>query len=342
MTEIVKLLHTVLASPEDDGPGELLFAARAAHYTLPYLTLSAIAASGRALGPASGDELRRAERRHEVFLEVERRLVAGHGARPLKGSVLQDLYPPGILRGRGDVDLLVPASRIWAAARDVVAAYPVEHVEITTIDGLGDVVIAMYWTGEDYLNDPALRVELCTSALLGDFGAVPVRRELPEDPLIASMCLLAEEHLQRRQHPRDLVDVYVADRSGRTDVEALAGWAARLRLAPELLALVAAAAEAFDLHGFRPLLTLLPPLAAEERARRDTAEVRRPRLRFAYPLSDLAALVEEPRLLTGADGESVLLSPVGAYLMVDGGTVRDSALAQGAALLREWRAVRAG
>ncbi|WP_328939194.1 nucleotidyltransferase family protein [Streptomyces tauricus] len=263
------LLYELLDSDPHDGLAALVHRARVAHYTLPALVLSVLEKEGVELGTGADGELRRARHRAERYAGVLAALPEGGEVIPLKGSLLAGLYPSGVLRAQGDVDLFVrDEAQLWRTATALATDGPSEiWVTVMGPEPTWHLLVSMVWPNEEPVVEPEYRVELANAALLGDFAAVGVRPALPADTLTAVLLCLAEERLQRSFHPRDVLDLYVLRPwlPAGADVVAVAD---DYRLAPELLELCEYASRLLPQGDFGELSRLLSEPAGRERERR--------------------------------------------------------------------------
>ncbi len=326
----VRTLYDIFDVSEEEGPGRLVYQARQAHYTLPFLVLSALQREGQPMGPAAAGELARARRRAEHYRNLVAELPGDLPYTVMKGPALAAAYPPGVLRPQGDVDLIVPDERqLWRAVRELSARSEPDRVWVTVVGPEHHLLVTLVWPPEEPLLDPEHRVELSTAGLLGDFGAVPVRVRPPADPTLSALVCLAEERLQRRFHPRDALDLYaLAGQADGPSGDEIVDAAARMLLAPELVELITYTAELLPVDRFTGLLPRLEEAAEAERARRAGTEPGpeptgvRETLAAGGPVHGIA--LGSPDELRGLEtarvhwygDEALLLTPVGAYLLV--------------------------
>jgi putative nucleotidyltransferase-like protein len=312
-------------------------AARAVGASFPHLLLSVMERDGIPMGPGSRDELRRARARERVLAEVMSMLSAFAQYRIVKGPSLARLYPPGLLRPVGDLDLVMPAEEhIWEAVQVLTKAYPVTHVDVSLVERPHrNVFVSVYWPAEDPVLDVELSIELYTAAFPGDFRSVGVRAELPRDGATANLVALAEERFQRPFNAKDVIDIVVMSRTNAFDDPSLQATIEAYNLAPEALELLEYAAGYHELHPLlRDLVESLRPAARSEERRRlehplfeeesdDVGE----RLRNGQPVYGMAlrrvlwrsglALAE----IAPFDAGYLLRTVVGDYLLVSSGLV---------------------
>jgi len=247
----------------------------------------------------------------------------------LKGPSLAASYPPGVLRSQGDIDLLVPdQAELWRVVRALHSPQPTQ-VWVTVVGPEHHLLVTLVRPPEEPLLDPEHRVELLTAALLGDFGAVPIRSRPPLDRTLADLVCLAEERLQRPFHPRDALDLYVLSARDLPPRDEILRTAVQYRLAPELAELVRYTAGMLPLDRFTAMLPALDRAAESELALRarhpamPPAEGIRATLRQGGAVHGISlGPIEGSDAWTTArlhwydEDEALLLTPVGAYLLV--------------------------
>ena len=279
-------------------------------------------------GSGSRDELRRARARAGRYAELHA-AVAAVPVRVVKGPSLAGHYPPGAIRPVGDLDLVVTGeAQLWQAAR-ILCEQGGELAELTLLrhDERTHTVLAVLWPSPDPLMDEELRVELSTAAFTGDLGAVPVRPELPADPLLADLLSVAEERFQRDFHAKDAVDLLVL--LSHLDTKAVVAAAEAFHLAPELSALAELLRANAGHPQLEPLTAALAVPAAAETTRRDEfgpggqqPEGVVARLAASLPVWGMPLPTRPPgqdqfRLQEYA-GALVARTPLGDFLLTDG------------------------
>ncbi|MFF3749491.1 hypothetical protein ACFYYH_03365 [Streptomyces sp. NPDC002018] len=321
------MLYELFSSGPDEGLGRLMHAARQAHYTLPFLVLSVIEREGVAMGPAATGELARARRRSAHYRDVLGRLAADAEFTVLKGPSLASAYPSGVFRPQGDIDLLVPdEEQLWRIVGDLSDPAPAA-VWVTVLGQERHLLVTLVWPPEEPLLDPEYRVELSTAALLGN-AEVPIRVHPPEDPWLSNLVCLAEERLQRAFHPRDALDLYMLTGQGVPALADLVRTVVDFRLAPEVAELVRYTAAFLPVDGLTGMLPALDGKADAERERRRAESVPPTSATTAESLGSGAPLhgirlgrvpssvaMSRARIHRYGD-EALLLTPVGAYLLV--------------------------
>ncbi|MET1075762.1 MAG: hypothetical protein ABWY11_24140 [Umezawaea sp.] len=176
---------------------------------------------------------------------------------------------------------------------------------------------------------------------------MPVRRDLPGDPVLADLLCVAEEGVQRAYHRRDALDLYVLVGAASLDPADVVDAAAALGLAPELLALVEYTEDQLPVPEASAWLPLLRPEAERESKRRAGHPAPAPTTTTAdaltaggvlhgMPLGGAATHTGDEVLLHGYGDEVLALTPIGDYLLVSGAIVSrdlvDAALAERDAL----------
>ncbi|GAA0476863.1 nucleotidyltransferase family protein [Streptomyces sp. NPDC046215] len=329
------MLYDALGVCPEQGPGRLYFAARKAHYTLPYLVLSALDREGFPMSEAAREELARAWRRARHYEDVLARVTGQVPVRVIKGPLLARTYPEGLLRPTGDLDLVADGEAdLWRTVRLLAEDTP-QYVGVSVLGApVRHVVVTLTWQPEDPLLDPELRVEVATAALVGDDTTVPVRRAMPADPLTACLLALAEERFQRPFHPRDAVDIHMLGKAELPSPDGVLFAAAAYHLAPELRELLDYAAQRVPLGHLDGLGPALEPGERKELARRAALPAPRgPVTGVRAALATGAPLYGMP--LRRVDGRAhwdrscvhhygdgaLLLTPVGDYLLVAGEAV---------------------
>ncbi|MFF3174751.1 hypothetical protein ACFVQ0_19270 [Streptomyces sp. NPDC057900] len=347
----LRTLYGLLEVDEEEPAAALVRRARGIAPVLVPLALSLAVREGAEPGPGTAEELRRARERAETYEEILRAATESEPAvRPVKGPSLRRWYPGGIVRTMNDLDLTVPDEpALWRVVATVLSRQPVTGVGVSLLEDTGpaaaggrQLLAAPYWEPADPLLDPEMRVEIATFGYAGDMAAVPVRPELPADQVLADLLALAEERFQRPFNAKDMLDAGLLLHPARMpDPELLAATADRWRLAPELAELLELARTRGGLLGHlpQPLTEALRELSGRELARR-AAPGRAPaaRLRYGMPLGPVRAPSADAgraRVHECAAG-TLLLTPVGDYLLVDCGLVDpeqfESARAEAAAL----------
>ncbi|MEU3982789.1 hypothetical protein AB0F77_22275 [Streptomyces sp. NPDC026672] len=347
----LRTLYGLLQLDEDEPPSALVRRARGIAPVLAPLALSLAVREGAEPGPGTAEELRRARERAETYERILRSCTrAEPGVRPVKGPSLRRWYPDDVVRTMNDLDLVVPdEAALWRVVGTVLSQRTVSGVGLSLLEEPGrsvdagpHLLVAPYWEPADPLLDPEMRVEITTFGYAGDMAALPIRAELPADQVLADLLALAEERIQRPFNAKDMLDVSLLLHPARMpDPAVLTATAEQYRLAPELAELLELARRRGGLLAHLPetLPRTLDDLAERERARR-TAPGQPPaaRTRYGMPLGP----VRIPSAGTSAvrthecGAGTLLFTPVGAYLLVDGDRVDperfEAARAEAAAL----------
>ncbi|GAB1644040.1 hypothetical protein [Krasilnikovia sp. MM14-A1259] len=330
------LLYRLLDVDPDSGPAELLHRARGTHYQLPYLVLSALARDGARMGEPARAELQRAQERSRRYADLAADLAAATGVRAIKGLQLAARYPADLLRPQGDLDLVAPdEAALWRAVTRIAEQHPVENIDVTVF-GVEPrhTMVVMFWPAEDPLVDPWFKVEICTAALTGDFGCVPVRPVLHAPDHVECLIALAEEGLQRPFRHRDVLDVRALSTAEFDPADTVAAVAA-YRLAPEAADLLDFAARYTPLGALAAVRAALEPEVTAEQCRRD-----RPPATIGAGRPEHGLFLRRVPVRPGWDsarvrsfgGGRLLLTPVADYLLTDREVVSraryDAALAE--------------
>ncbi|MGW7413852.1 hypothetical protein [Streptomyces sp. NPDC054863] len=321
----METLRAVLGVAQDIRPALVLERAARREHRLAATVCSVAAAEGLRLG-ALGEAMLETERaRREEYGRLVT-LARRHGhAEVLKGATVQRHYPDGVHRTSRDVDLLMSgAEELWAAVEAVVASVPVDEARVSMVESGGHRhwAVALNWPSPRSDLDPPYAIEFLTAAFVGNGTTVPLRARCPQDPVVASLLLIAEELFQQRLRGRDLVDAAVL--FDALPVERHAGLlraACDWRLAPEVHELAGRVCGIPALSGpaARWAAGALSADAEREQARRTRSEpagdAAAARVRYGFFLGEemgsAAVSVEEN------DDMIVLRCPTGGYLMVD-------------------------
>jgi len=302
--------HGVDPRAED---GELLAAARAPRHKLAATLLSLWEQEGRVLTPAQRAELAAHRERLDVYRGTWQALnKAAPDAFVLKGFGIAALYPPGVLRSAGDLDVVCTTpDDLWTAARlllddgwqvsafTVFAARPGDTVieqEAPDQTPACHVLMEITRPGPDPSGDE-LAVGLSTAEIITIATRPPYQlARPPRAPLAAHLVALAAELWERDYRTRDLLDLtLLVDRLTADGLDALRDGLNRTGLWPEWQTLTDAVARL----GW-PLPVVLPetPSAAlrERMARRARAAAR-----WSHPVRALGYAAQ-----SGVERESVL------------------------------------
>ncbi|MGP4009057.1 nucleotidyltransferase family protein [Streptomyces sp. 4N124] len=216
-TGIAVTTDTVLALLEA-GPRSardtVLRTARDGRHKLAGTLLSLWAAGDEELTDDQAAELRLAQERVERYRQVWERLqVHAPGAFLLKGMTIAALYPPGVLRSAGDLDVICPRhADLWACARHLAATG--WELEAFTVGPAhpGDTVwphlgAEFRKPAPDPSQDP-YAVGLFTAEIVTDVhGPAQQLARPPGSPLAASAVALVAERWERHFRSRDLLDL---------------------------------------------------------------------------------------------------------------------------------------
>lgn len=214
MTQVATgTIRHLLAAPADAPYDAVLATARGARHKLAATLLSLRAADGERLTDAEAAELAAARERIERYATVWSKLTVGiPDLRLVKGMAVAALYPPGVLRSAGDLDVICPDhDAFWAAARHladagwelaaftILPAYPGERVS--------PHLFAEFREDADGGGDP-YAVGLVTAEIFTDLRRPAWRLPRPvRSPLAATTLALVAERWERAFRSRDLLDL---------------------------------------------------------------------------------------------------------------------------------------
>jgi Uncharacterised nucleotidyltransferase len=168
----------------------------------------------------------------------------------LKGATLAALYPPGVLRSAGDLDIVCPSvDGLWAIATYLVGE-GWELAAFTVLcarpgDGIPQhVMVELIRPGPPELGEE-LAVGLTTVEIITRTSQPPHQLARPlRSPLAASAVALVAERWERELRSRDLLDLaLLSERMTEPDIAELRDGLARTGLWPEWNALAAAVAQ---------------------------------------------------------------------------------------------------
>lgn len=216
--------------PADADDAAVLRAARTARHKLHITVLSARESAGQPLSPEQQAELAAYQDRVKQYRATWSIIsdTAPH-AQVVKGWTIGDLYPPGVLRSAGDLDVVCPPGELWAAARaliengwevEAITLFPAGPGADLDVSGWCHVLVDVVRPGDsDFIEDP-YEVELRT-ADVATSTRVPARRlgDAPLPPAAASVLALAAERWERPFRTRDIYDLLIL--SGQLDRAAL-------------------------------------------------------------------------------------------------------------------------
>lgn len=330
---------TLLASCynlENDEPGELVEAAMMTGAGKSSLPLSILREEGMDLPPAAAEELARTERRHDLYKNVLEAL-AEFPLQVVKGPVLAELYPQGVIRHAGDLDLELPEDDIWQAAVCICRTVPVNAVHVSYFGMPRQLVVNLVWEAEDSLLDPMFSIDLTTVVLAGnqvDVGPRVTRGTF--DSIDITLLALAEERFQRPFRATDILDMHVLLILYSERIERWARLASEFSLAPELDELTLLATKVKSHSGLAQLRGLLQNSVRVESERRQAAKISGRRSRaltsvdrhldsggswYGFSLTGLTLDDNQSVAMTDHHFGPLLWSPVGTYLLVTSGDV---------------------
>jgi|GEM_PF-3684335 len=298
--------------------------------------LSGAQARGLPVGEPARAYLDRARRRVATLHQLGADLAGTHGLTVLKGPRIARYLPAPLLRQSGDVDLVAPDEQsLWRCVLDLAGRFGAVPQGVSVLDGPGGVHlgVAMKWPAEEPYLDKPMGADITTCAFSGDLRGVPVRVAPPAQDDLCGLFAVAEERFQRRYRVKDLLDLLVlADalerRLGDGLAAAVCAAAVDLALAPELRQLVARTDAWVPVSArWRAVLDALGPLARQEKRLRRPDRPGMYRLRFGYPLDEVAGTGLAVRIHPRAGGD-VATTPVGTCLLVPRRVLAEDVLAE--------------
>ncbi|PRY43933.1 hypothetical protein [Umezawaea tangerina] len=282
--------------------------------------LSSVVARGEPVTDRAAGYLDRVRRRVDALHATGEALAAAHGVEVIKGARIARRMPAGLLRNSGDTDVVAPDQEsLWACVLDLRERFDAVPQGVNVLETGGElhVVVAVKWPAEEPELDKPMGADIATCAFCGNMSDVPVRAGLPADDDVRSLFAVAEERFQRKFRRKDMLDLVVLAEAlaAREDLPDLVADTARaLNLAPELLALHRRTTRWVDLPDvWDDVASALVPVAAQEKRRRKEP-TGIPRLRFGFPLDDVASDSLE---LHGFEGTHLMTTPIGTCLLVD-------------------------
>ncbi|MGC4982041.1 nucleotidyltransferase family protein [Streptomyces sp. DT193] len=302
-TDVTVSAATVLALL-DAGPmasrEAVLRTARDGRHKLAATLLSLWAEDGRPLTEAERAELRLHRERVDHYRRIWSRLrTAAPGASLLKGMTIAGLYPPGVLRAAGDLDVVCPGHEdLWNCARHLtangwdLAAFTVSPAR--TGDGVPLHLGAEFRSPAPEPSPDPYAVGLFTAEIVTEVRAPAWQLTRPSHSALAACAVaLVAERWERPFRSRDLLDLaLLLQHLDDTGVRQLRTDLARTGLWPEWREALRAMARL----GWRPAVTLPHTRRAAVRARL---------LRAAHATARWSSPVRAPALIAqaGIEGE---------------------------------------
>lgn len=320
-------LHTVetlLGQGRTAPRADVLNTARSAQHKLAATLLSLWEQEPDGLSAPEQAELSAARERLERYRRLHEDLAkAAPDIFILKGLTVAALYPAGIVRSAGDLDVLCPSAEdFWACAKHLVDnGWDLEAFTVWQARS-GDA-LPYHLLAELSLPDPAapdaepLVAGLVTAELITDVRHRPIQLARPAaSPLAVSLVALVAERWERRFRSRDLLDLTLildrlaandagsgAETGAETDaVRAAAADLTRAGLWPQWQQAVA---EIRRLGWPAPQLPM-PPFAVR---RQQAARLLRALIRRLHPVRAIAAVA-----LAGVEAEAGRLADLAADL----------------------------
>jgi hypothetical protein len=306
--------------------------------------LSEIEMTGGTLDQGPADYLARAWRRVQVLHSLGAELATMHEVTLIKGSMIARHMPVGVLRQSGDVGLVTrDEETLWRVVFDVQLRCDAIVRGLSVLcDRTGDRQLGVWlkWPAEEPLLDKPMGAVVSTCAFTGDLKQVGVRIADIEDPDLLSVFAVAEERFQRKFRVGDLIDLAVlvpalVAKYGDGLADAVAGWAANLCLAPELLQLSRLVTEWWELpdEWSRVMDELASLSAVESEARRAGRRVLHT-ARYGVALDEVSAPGLRLTVHSTSDCE-LATTPVGTFLLVDSAAIDEDTYQNGVVAARD-------
>lgn len=311
----LQTVHTLLGT-ERAGPAkpraEVLGTARGAQHKLAATLLSLWAREPEGLSDAEAAELAAGHERIDRYRRLRDDLgKIAPDAFILKGLTIGALYPAGVLRSAGDLDVVCPgAEDFWACSQHLLdGGWELEAFTVWQArrgDGLPHHFLA-----EFSLSDPGgpvdaepLVVGLVTAELITDVRRRPIQLTRPaRAPLAVSLVALVAERWEREFRSRDLLDLtLILDALDDAGIRAARTDLGRAGLWPQWRQAVAA----IRALGWQPPELPVPRFAV---AREQAARAARALIRRLHPVRAIAALA-----LSGVEQEAGRLADIAADL----------------------------
>ncbi|MEV6192020.1 nucleotidyltransferase family protein [Streptomyces sp. NPDC051920] len=307
----VATLLTLLGAAPTASREAVLRTARDGRHKLAATLLSLWAEDGATLTPAETAELRLHRERVDHYRGVWSRLrTAAPGASLLKGMTIASLYPPGVLRAAGDLDVVCPDhADLWSCAHELaatgweLAAFTVSPAR--TGDSVPLHLGAEFRSPAPEPSPDPYAVGLFTAEIVTEVRAPAWQLSRPSrSPLALCAVALVAERWERPFRSRDLLDLaLLLQHLDDTGVRQLRTDLARTGLWPEWREALRAMARL----GWRPSVTLPHTRTAAVRARL---------LRAARTATRWSSPVRAPALIAqaGIEGEGGRLSELASDL----------------------------
>ncbi len=342
-------LRQILSAPRGFGPAQLLSKARlnSSGSRIAALVISILAHENpHLLTRGAKDELDRARDRAEIYSAVWQAVAArSPSAFVIKGPELSSLYPRGIVRPVGDLDVVCPSqdrSDFWSAVIAARRAFDPKRVRLEIFecsDEQTHYVVSLHRPSPDPLLDPELRLEISTFAFINHSKQVPIRRDIPQTGPVRQLISIANEGFTRTWSTCDIFDaLLVLKLLTEAEWESAVDAAMNSLVAPELASLIQRVVEVFPemCESSARFLSMLSAADEAERQRRADAD-RSPPVAdlgaqpLTYPSSQYSgfeirrtALSARGVVVLELDQETVCETPVGHFLIPGAGTNRDS------------------
>jgi hypothetical protein len=305
--------------------------------------LSEIEMTGGTLDSGPAEYLARAWRRVQLLHSLGADLATVHDVTLIKGSVIAQHMPVGVLRQSGDVGVVTrDEATLWRVVFDVQLRCDaiVRGLSVlSSVDGDRQLGVWLKWPAEEPYLDKPMGAVVSTCAFTGDLKQVGVRASEIEDGDLLSLFAVAEERFQRKFRVGDLIDLAVLVPAlvatyGDGLAETVCGWAAKLCLAPELLQLSRLVTQWWSLpEEWDPVEELLTELSIVEcETRRTEARVMH-RARYGIALDEVPGTGLHLEIHPAPDCE-LATTPVGTFLLVPSAAIEEDTYQRGVVAAR--------
>lgn len=327
----LELLRRLIDVDEDESLDVIVHTARMNNRLLPQLVLSVLEKAGVELGSGSRDELERARDRAACYQDVCDEVISATSARVVKGPSLAALYPEGLCRPVGDLDVVVENEEgLWAALQAISTVIGIDNLDVgvSLFGNAGEHMVAQAaWPARDPILDRFCSVDICTAGFAGDGEMIEPRRTLPADRLLTDLLSIAEERFQRAFGVRDVIDVYVLSGLTFPPIDQIVAAAQEYRLAPEISELLTYASAQVELGSLSKVIDYMEPAVSREMARRSSVSTSSSQAAAVQPLHGFLLRRASwrdamPRsVVHHYSGGRLLLTPLGDYMLVAGPVV---------------------